>query len=263
MVALTTLAPTARAAETVLPPPRPEPRLAIEVPLRLARLDPLSSFAETLRPSDAVAWGRVAAGPNVFGSVAVPFGRVAASARWRALLAEKATTAFETCERALPAATCASGKWARWDAAAKAARALDGAEKLAYVNAAVNRLVAYRSDAALYGKRDHWASFAEIVVRGAGDCEDYALAKVWLLAAAGVPMEAMQVTVLRDTRRKLDHAVLAVHVDGESWILDNVRNRIVRDDALADYKPLYSVSAHASFIHGRSTAPTQRVARLQ
>lgn len=52
----------------------------------------------------------------------------------------------------------------------------DGLMQLRFVNSAWNGL-RYISDSRNYGTKDHWATPAELISHGGGDCEDYALAK--------------------------------------------------------------------------------------
>lgn len=230
-----------------------------DVSARLGRIEPprLPAPRDLAPERPRERWTRAAPGPNVFGSVAIEMANVAGSARWRALLAEDAPAAFRDCRSVLPKRVCDGEDWARWRAVAERAGGLPAMERLAYVNRAVNRLVAYRTDAQLFGKRDHWASFRETVALGAGDCEDIALAKTWVLAAAGVPLSSMQVTVLRDTRRGLDHAVLAVHTSEGVVVLDNVRDALAREGELAHYKPLYSLTKAGALVHGRQSPVRQ------
>ena len=54
-----------------------------------------------------------------------------------------------------------------------------------------------------------------------GDCEDYALLKRRLLHRAGLPLNALLITVVPD-RRKTGHAVLTVRTDRGDLVLDNM-----------------------------------------
>ena len=68
-------------------------------------------------------------------------------------------------------------------------------QKLAAVNRAVNRNVAYVSDRANYRRLDVWAKPTDILKRGKGDCEDYAILKMAALNAAGIPLSSMSLVV--------------------------------------------------------------------
>lgn len=127
---------------------------------------------------------------------------------------------------------------------------MDGAARIAGVNAWVNRKVAYTADAKLYGKADHWATAGETLARGKGDCEDYAIAKMAILAAMGVPRADMYLTIARDLVRQDDHAVLIVKHEGRSLLLDNATDELVDGDVANDYRPILSFSADRRYLHG-------------
>jgi len=77
------------------------------------------------------------------------------------------------------------------------------------------------------------------LTRGAGDCEDYAIAKMAVLKAAGVPSEDLRLVILRETRRAEEHAVLAVRLN-ERWIvLDNRMLVMLADTEVANYCPIF------------------------
>lgn len=124
------------------------------------------------------------------------------------------------------------------------------ADRIAEVNRWVNRKVAYKSDAALYGQADYWASADETLRRGEGDCEDYAIAKMEILAAMGIAREDMYLTLARDLIRRADHAVLIVKLDGRSIMLDNASDSLLDGDTANDYRPVLSFSAGKRFLHG-------------
>lgn len=124
------------------------------------------------------------------------------------------------------------------------------AEKLDTVNRAVNRVLRYQEDSVNYGKLDYWATPEEIIDRGRGDCEDYAILKMAALKAGGVPMDDMSVVVLKDARRNVHHAVLAVRTRGAYTILDNLNDGVKADGAIHTYGPLYSLAADGMWIHG-------------
>jgi len=140
--------------------------------------------------------------------------------------------------------------WKGWAGLVAQVEGVPLREKLAMVNRVINRAIAYRSDARVYGRPDHWASADESLRLGRGDCEDFVIAKLWALAALGVPLDELQLVVLKDRRRGRYHAVLAVHADGVSYILDNVTDRLRKDTVITDYHPLYSFASNGGFIHG-------------
>jgi len=123
-------------------------------------------------------------------------------------------------------------------------------DRIATVNRWVNAKVTYTSDLTLYGKADYWASAKETLRRGKGDCEDYAIAKMQLLAAIGVKREDMFLTIARDLVRHDDHAVLIVKLGDRAIMLDNATDDLLDGKAANDYRPILSFSGDRRFLHG-------------
>ena len=91
---------------------------------------------------------------------------------------------------------------------------------------------------------------AETILSGRGDCEDFAVLKMGLMAELGVPISKLAVVVVRDTRRRLYHAVLGVNTGSGTLILDNMRDENLADTELPDYAPLFAVSGSGNYIFG-------------
>ena len=84
-------------------------------------------------------------------------------------------------------------------------------KKLNVVNTWVN-YIKYRSDKKVYGVSDYWATLYEFVGKGMGDCEDYTIAKYYILKDIGVSPKRMKFTyvIYKDRRgRKISHMVLS------------------------------------------------------
>jgi predicted transglutaminase-like cysteine proteinase len=135
-------------------------------------------------------------------------------------------------------------------------------EKIAIVNREINERLRYRSDTAVYGQFDYWATPQEILAKGAGDCEDFAILKMTSLIRAGVPATSLSLVVLRDNGHGAFHAVLALSTTAGSYILDNNLGTVPQDSALPDYEPLYSLSTDRAWIHG-SRSPSKNVAQIK
>lgn len=176
--------------------------------------------------------------PGVFGSVAIPMRNFPVSARWRPIYQSMAGCSAAACTQASLPGILGSLK----DVGFR--------EKLDRVNRGVNQLLTYRRDTATYGRLDYWASPAETLARSAGDCEDFAILKMAALLEAGIPANSMSLVVLQDQSMGVFHAVLAVSTGSGTFILDNVRNAVVRDTSLPSYVPLYSFSTDRAWIHG-------------
>jgi predicted transglutaminase-like cysteine proteinase len=182
--------------------------------------------------------------PGVFGSVALSMRNFPVAARWAPVYrAIVDCSVGSTCEH----------KNAAFVAIVDAAKGKGFSDRLAFVNASINRLIAYRKDSAVYGKLDYWAKPSEILDRRAGDCEDFAILKMTALLDAGIPAQSMSLVVLQDRKRKFFHAVLSVSTASGAFILDSLGNAVRRDSDLPDYVPLYSFSMDRAWIHGSKT----------
>lgn len=187
---------------------------------------------------------------GIFGSVAIPIGSTSMSRDWD-LARQTDFTAFFTddCEIAGLEA-CDSALAVKLKNIRERVMGMPPLMQLAMVNRAVNGAIRYKSDMGNWGVEDKWATPSEVALAGAGDCEDFAIAKMWMLRSLGFSEDQLQLVVLRDTRRGLHHAVLSVHIEGERHILDNLRWRVVADTALTDYMPLMSFMGSNTYIHG-------------
>lgn len=103
------------------------------------------------------------------------------------------------------------------------------------VNATVNHRVSFSPDISNWGRADHWATPDELFARGAGDCEDYAIAKYFALRAAGLPEKQLRLVYVLalaggtgDSWRA--HLVVAYLPsnggDGEARILDSLLDEV-------------------------------------
>ncbi|MDK4741621.1 transglutaminase-like cysteine peptidase [Rhizobium sp. CNPSo 3464] len=184
-------------------------------------------------------------GDSVFGTVAIPFKHLAALDKFAGPLAEI---------RSGKALGCSAGGC---DAAAVAVAAAEtktaGAsirDKINTINFTVNHAIRYASDMDTYHVTDYWAKPSEALSHQQGDCEDFAILKMAALYNAGVDLDQMALVILFDQQRHFYHAVLSVSVNGNYFILDNMRDEVLSDRRIAEYLPLYSIVAGRGYLHG-------------
>jgi len=118
------------------------------------------------------------------------------------------------------------------------------------VNQWVNQRIAYTEDADLFSRSDFWAGANRTLMLRRGDCEDIALTKMQLLAAAGIPKSDMILTIARDLVRNADHAVLIVRYNGQHYLLDNSTDDVLDASSSHDYRPVLSFSGTQAWLHG-------------
>lgn len=126
----------------------------------------------------------------------------------------------------------------------------EGLSTIRSVNSWVNRAITFTDDRDLFSKADFWAGAAATLKLRRGDCEDIALTKMQLLAAAGIPREDMILTIARDLVRNADHAVLIVRHDGRYYMLDNASDEVFDASLSYDYRPILSFSSSQTWLHG-------------
>jgi predicted transglutaminase-like cysteine proteinase len=139
---------------------------------------------------------------------------------------------------------CASPAALRFLAIVDNARAREGRARLGEINRAINLAIRPMSDLAQYGQIDVWSSPLVTFATGAGDCEDYAIAKFVALRLAGVSPDDLRIVVMRDTIHGEDHAVAMARLD-EHWLtLDNQRMAMVEDADVRNHRPLFVIDQH-------------------
>src|SRR5450432_2382599 len=120
-------------------------------------------------------------------------------------------------------------------------RAREGRARIGEVNRAINLAIRPMSDLAQHGEIDVWSSPLATLASGAGDCEDYAIAKFVALRHAGFAADDLRIVVMRDTIRGEDHAVAAARLDGHWLMLDNRRMAMVEDANVRNYRPTFVI----------------------
>jgi predicted transglutaminase-like cysteine proteinase len=111
--------------------------------------------------------------------------RRALGLRTIAALALALCTCLAQASEPAAASGAATGPSARWDALKSYAATLPETHRIGQVNAMFNTLQ-YRTDMEMHGVADYWDTPREFVERGAGDCEDFAIAKYFMLLDSGV-----------------------------------------------------------------------------
>ncbi len=210
----------------------------------------------SIRPATRPAVTATRSDSAVFGTVAIPFKKLAALKKLAPSLAEMNSGSAIGCAKGkCEAATAIKAAFTRTAQASIR-------DKLNAVNATVNHSIRYRRDIDTYGQPDYWAKPSETLSRQQGDCEDFAILKMAALNAEGVDLKDMAVVVLFDQKRRFYHAVLSVSVGGSRFILDNMRDEVLADTRLPDYQPLYSIANGKGYLHGSRVGTKQLAAAM-
>lgn len=218
----------------------------------VALIVPMPLVASTLELHQLVGAANLRADP--FGVVTRVVGQGGLFDKWSGVKAK-----LEDEERVLAAcrddrAHCTNKGAAKFLAIVDAARGREGLARLGEINRAINLAIRPMSDLANYGEVDVWSSPLATLNRGAGDCEDYAIAKMAVLKEAGVPAEDLRLVILRETARAEEHAVLAVRLERRWLVLDNRMLVMLPDTQIANYRPIF-VADDAGVRAYRNDAP--------
>lgn len=133
-----------------------------------------------------------------------------------------------------------------WDKMLQKSKGQKTVKQLKAVNDFFNK-IKYMEDAQVWKTEDYWASPFEFLGVGAGDCEDYAIAKYFALRTLGVPDEKLKITyvTLRQRGKSVAHMVLNYYHKPTSTpiILDSANKSLQLATKRTDLTPVYSFNA--------------------
>jgi len=115
-------------------------------------------------------------------------------------------------------------------------------EKLEKTNSFFNQKIVFVNDTELYGKKDYWATPIEFLSRGAGDCEDFAIAKYFSLKMMGISEEKLRIAYVKALQQNIFHMVMLYYSDPgvEPLILDNLVDSIRPASERGDLLPIFT-----------------------
>ena len=139
----------------------------------------------------------------------------------------------------------AADRLRRWEALIMDDDGATDLEKLSVVNSFFNETVRFVDDMDLYGMKDYWATPLEMLVRQAGDCEDFAIAKFFTLKALGMAEEKLNIAYVKSLQYNMMHMVLTYygHPGAEPLVLDNLIDEIHPASRRPDLMPIFSFTS--------------------
>lgn len=168
-------------------------------------------------------------------------------------------------DAAWPSASQLTGNLAQtrlttWQQLLSTASTLDTADKLRAVNQLINNSILYVSDQQTWGQQEYWATPAETVKRGQGDCEDFAIAKYFSLIKMGIASSQLRLMHVKDLNSNSAHMVLAYYPSPQSQplILDNLNGRVLPLSQRQDLLAIYSFNAQGIYL---PNTPPEKIAQ--
>jgi predicted transglutaminase-like cysteine proteinase len=186
-------------------------------------------------------------GKSLFGSTEVSSNNLKALPQWTRVLSKMSVErkAFRACLNSESA--CKNAGLKSWREVLAAAKGKPELEALKVVNSYFNRWP-YKIDRELYGVSEFWATPQEFMKRS-GDCEDYSIAKFFVLRDLGFSNDRLRLVILKDRIRNIGHAVLAVYASGDILILDSLSDLIFSHRKYRHYIPQYSMNETTRWAH--------------
>ncbi|MNE53202.1 hypothetical protein D3C80_1479140 [compost metagenome] len=129
---------------------------------------------------------------------------------------------------------------------------LEEQQQLHAVNAFFNRTLLFIDDVRTWQQIDYWATPVEALIKGAGDCEDYAIAKYLTLRRLGVPSDRLRITYVKALELNQAHMVLTWYATPTSdpLVLDNLTTDIRPASQRRDLLPVYAFNAEGLWLPG-------------
>ncbi len=112
--------------------------------------------------------------------------------------------------------------------------------KIKKVNLYINKIVP-KYDNYNYKNDEYWATPFEFFSNAGGDCEDYAIAKMYSLKILGINPQIMYMSAVKDKYTGGNHMVLSLRVDKNKppLILDNLSSKVLSLDKRVDLKLMF------------------------
>jgi predicted transglutaminase-like cysteine proteinase len=157
-----------------------------------------------------------------------------------------------------------------WQKMHNSTAALPESAKINAVNRFFNQRIRFADDFAIWGQNDYWATPLETLNKGAGDCEDYAIAKYFTLLSMGIPPDRLRLTYVRAAMTRegevqfIPHMVLAYYPQAgkEPVVLDNLVEAIQSASARTDLRPVFSFNSEGLWEQTGSNASSVSLDRL-
>jgi len=142
-------------------------------------------------------------------------------------------------------------------------------DRLKRVNEFFNRQIRFGTDPEVWNSPDYWATPLETLGMGAGDCEDFVIAKYFTLQMMGVEPAKLRLTYVKakvggaSSTVSQAHMVLAYYAqpDAEPLVLDNLITDIRPASRRPDLQPVFSFNSDGIWVPG-GTQPRSSVEKL-
>lgn len=163
----------------------------------------------------------------------------------------------------------AQGRIEAWSQMLKSELNQPEREQLNAVNRFFNQQLNFQDDTRIWRQTDYWATPEESLIKGAADCEDYALAKYFSLRQLGIPSEKLRITYVKALSQNQAHMVLTFYSSptAEPLVLDNLIGEIRPASQRKDLLPVYAFNAEGLYLPGtnggKRSSDSKKLSRWQ
>jgi len=164
------------------------------------------------------------------------------------------TQILQTAEKRYGTLGPARGRIEGWSQMLQSERDAPEREQLNVVNRFFNQQLSFQDDTRIWRQTDYWATPVESLLKGAADCEDYALAKYFSLRHLGIPSEKLRITYVKALNQNQAHMVLTFYSSptAEPLVLDNLIGEIRPASQRKDLLPVYAFNAEGLYLPGKN-----------
>ena len=146
--------------------------------------------------------------------------------------------------------------------------------KLRKVNEFINHRVRFGEDKDIWQMQDYWATPLEVLGRGQGDCEDFAIAKYVTLKLLGIPADKLRLTYVKARIGGPQSTIVQAHMvlsyypapGDEPLVLDSLISDIRPASRRPDLTTVFGFNAEGLWVGGatpRATSAAQRLSKWQ
>jgi predicted transglutaminase-like cysteine proteinase len=135
-------------------------------------------------------------------------------------------------------------------------------ELLTSVNHFLNR-IPFIDDLKHWGAEDYWATPAESVESNGADCEDFSVAKYFLLKELGIPVSKLRLVYVKALKLNQAHMVVVYYStpSAEPLVLDNLEDTVRPASQRTDLVPVYSFNDEEVWVEARGRIGSPRQIR--
>lgn len=144
-------------------------------------------------------------------------------------------------------------------------------ERLQRVNDFFNRRLLFDDDIRVWRQTDYWATPIEFIGQGAGDCEDFSIAKYYSLIALGIPVSKLRLVYVKALQNgpggpiQQAHMVLAYYAkpSADPLVLDNLVVDIRPASQRSDLSPVFSFNSAGLWMGTGNQSSKSNLSRWQ